>query len=393
MEQVPELVEIERRTATNQSNSQRVPITILTGFLGSGKSTLLNEILTRKDLNTRFAVIMNEFGDSKLDALMFHFTFVAAQIEKAVSIQKAGESAAEEWLELPNGCLCCTIKTSALQAIESLLIRKQGSIDYILLETTGLADPYPIINSFWVDEALESRVYLDGVVCLIDAKNISRQLGEWAVLLQQIILADVLLVSKTDLVTGDELAGLHERLKQFNPFARVINCQYGVLSDFTRILDLRAYVDCSFAGGSKDRGYLELMAALNVQEQASVDHTGIRSLRLTTRKSVNRDRFERWLFEILWSEQEDMTVLEHANNLTGKSNKNKILRAKGLLRVRTSTGPDRDIVIQAVQELYEITELTGAGGGSDDEMEGVLVLLGVFADENGIRESFYSSIY
>jgi len=300
------------------------------------------------------------------------------EIEKAVSIQKAGEGAAEEWLELPNGCLCCTIKTTALQAIESLLIRKSGKIDYILLETTGLADPYPIINSFWADESLECRAYLDGVVCLVDAKNIEGQLREWQVLMQQIVLADVILINKTDLVGAEELQTLRERLKEINPLARIKQTSYGNVSDISTLLDLKAYgaIDCYFA--QHQQGYLGLMSMLNFQE-AKRDHREVYSLRLSTSKPVDRANFEKWLFKVLWSEDERF----------------KVLRAKGLMRT-TLEKKQRDIVIQAVQELYEITELDDDGSVNSNESESVLVLLGTFNDENiiaSIKESFYSSIY
>lgn len=293
------------------------------------------------------------------------------EIEKAVSIQKAGEGAAEEWLELPNGCLCCTIKTSALQAIESLLIRKSGQIDYILLETTGLADPYPIINSFWADEALECRAYLDGVVCLVDAKNIESQLREWQVLMQQIVMADVILINKTDLISGEELRALKERLKELNPLAKIRECRYGQVSDISTLLDLKAYgaVDCTFAQHAQS--YMELMSMLDFRESKR-DHREVCSVRLSTSKAVNRDKFEKWLFEVLWSDDERF----------------KILRAKGLLR----TDKSKEIVIQAVQELYEITELEGTGNVS---IESVLIFLGSFRDENvisSIKESFYSHL-
>lgn len=244
-----------------------------------------------------------------------------------------------------------------------------------MLETTGLADPYPIINSFWADEALECLAYLDGTVCLVDAKNIEGQLMEWQVLKQQIVLADVILINKTDLVPEMELMSLRERLKEMNPLAKVFECQYGLVKDLKRLLDLKAYgaVDCTFA--KHERGYLDLMESLKIQNTLPRDHQEVRSLRLTTRKPVNRDNFERWLFTTLWTETE----------------KFKILRAKGLMIVEDDDGAS-DILVQAVQELYEITELTR----NEKSKESVLIFLGRFEDEETIdllRESFYSSIY
>ncbi|KAH3694870.1 hypothetical protein DPMN_082311 [Dreissena polymorpha] len=135
-EDIPDLVAAE----------SKVPVTIITGFLGAGKTTLLNYVLTEQH-GKRIAVIMNEFGEGD-------------SIEKSMSVGSDGERY-EEWLELRNGCLCCSVKDNGVQAIENLMTKK-GKFDYILLETTGLADPGPIASIFWLDEDLCSDLYLDG---------------------------------------------------------------------------------------------------------------------------------------------------------------------------------------------------------------------------------------
>ncbi|GME82966.1 unnamed protein product [Ambrosiozyma monospora] len=127
---------------------KKVPVTIITGYLGSGKSTLLNQIAKRGD--RKLAVILNEFGDS-------------IGIEKSLTVQDKENGSYEEWLDLGNGCLCCTVKDNGVTAIERLVAKKKG-FDHILLETTGLADPAPIATMFWLDDALASNVYIDGVV-------------------------------------------------------------------------------------------------------------------------------------------------------------------------------------------------------------------------------------
>uniref|UniRef100_A0A8C6UY02 COBW domain containing n=1 Tax=Neogobius melanostomus TaxID=47308 RepID=A0A8C6UY02_9GOBI len=148
----PELVPIDPKPPV--SSVGQIPVTIITGYLGAGKTTLLNYILTEQH-NKRIAVILNEFGEG-------------SALEKSLAVSQAGELY-EEWLELRNGCLCCSVKDNGLKAIENLM-EKKGKFDYILLETTGLADPGAVASMFWVDAELGSDIYLDGIVTVIDAK-------------------------------------------------------------------------------------------------------------------------------------------------------------------------------------------------------------------------------
>ncbi|TSO77731.1 COBW domain-containing protein 1 [Bagarius yarrelli] len=147
----PKLVPIEEK---NKTPAAQIPVTIITGYLGAGKTTLLNYILTEQH-NKRIAVILNEFGEGNA-------------LEKSLAVSQAGELY-EEWLELRNGCLCCSVKDNGLKAIENLM-EKKGKFDYILLETTGLADPGAVASMFWVDAELGSDLYLDGIIAVIDAK-------------------------------------------------------------------------------------------------------------------------------------------------------------------------------------------------------------------------------
>lgn len=132
-----------------------VPVTIITGYLGAGKTTLLNYILNEQH-DKKIAVILNEFGEG-------------SALEKSVSVGQDGELY-EEWLELRNGCLCCSVKDNGVKAIENLMT-KRGKFDYVLLETTGLADPGPIASIFWLDKELGSDIFLDGIVTVIDSKH------------------------------------------------------------------------------------------------------------------------------------------------------------------------------------------------------------------------------
>ncbi|KAI1105848.1 cobW-domain-containing protein [Jackrogersella minutella] len=237
----PELVETE--TGPEEENPIKVPITIVTGYLGSGKTTLLNYILTARH-GKKIAVIMNEFGDS-LD------------IEKSLTINKGGEQV-EEWLDVGNGCICCSVKDSGVNAIESLM-EKKGAFDYILLETTGLADPGNLAPLFWVDDGLGSTIYLDGIVTLVDAKNILRSLDDPSGKAEghedhdghgplmttahvQISHADVIVINKSDLVEPAELENVKERIQAINGLAKIHVTKQSVVPQLEGfLLDLQAY--------------------------------------------------------------------------------------------------------------------------------------------------------
>jgi G3E family GTPase len=207
-EDIPTLIEPELENENAGDGeipvNHQVPLTIISGFLGAGKSTLLKRILTEHH-GYRIAVIMNEFGDT-------------ADIEsRAINVSSESDpfaESSEEVLELANGCLCCSIKDSGVAAIEKLMQRK-GAFDYILLETTGLADPGPIASIFWRNEEFNrgggKDIVLDGIVCVVDAVFGKQQMetdhaeegiGES---LRQIAAADVILLNKTDLVSAADL--------------------------------------------------------------------------------------------------------------------------------------------------------------------------------------------
>ncbi|KAI2469379.1 cobW-domain-containing protein [Annulohypoxylon bovei var. microspora] len=236
----PELVEAE--TDPEEETLVKVPITIVTGYLGAGKTTLLNYILTARH-GKRIAVIMNEFGDS-LD------------IEKSLTVNKGGEQV-EEWLEVGNGCICCSVKDTGVNAIESLM-EKKGAFDYILLETTGLADPGNLAPLFWVDDGLGSTIYLDGIVTLVDAKNILRSLDDPSGKVEghedhghgplmttahvQISHADVIVINKSDLVEPAELENVKERIQAINGLAKIHVTKESVVPQLEGfLLDLHAY--------------------------------------------------------------------------------------------------------------------------------------------------------
>ncbi|XP_035421734.1 COBW domain-containing protein 1-like isoform X3 [Cygnus atratus] len=194
-EECPALVPIAAGGSEGPDPGRRIPVTIITGYLGAGKTTLLNYILTEQH-SKKIAVILNEFGEG-------------SALEKSLAISQGGELY-EEWLELRNGCLCCSVKDNGVKAIENLMQRR-GKFDYILLETTGLADPGAVASMFWVDSELGSDIYLDGIISVVDAKHglqhLTEEKPEGLVneASRQVALADLIIINKTDLVSGEEL--------------------------------------------------------------------------------------------------------------------------------------------------------------------------------------------
>ncbi|MBM4378531.1 MAG: GTP-binding protein, partial [Deltaproteobacteria bacterium] len=176
------------------------PVTVLTGFLGSGKTTLLNRILTEQH-GQRIAVIENEFGEIGID--------------QALVI-----NADEEVFEMNNGCICCTVRGDLIRILGTLL-KRRDKFDRIIIETTGMADPGPVAQTFFVDEDISQEFALDGIITLVDSKHVAMHLGESDECLQQVAFADVLVLNKTDLVTPAELDALEASIRRINAVASV----------------------------------------------------------------------------------------------------------------------------------------------------------------------------
>jgi G3E family GTPase len=200
-------------------NEGRVPVTVLTGFLGSGKTTLLNRILSENH-GKRIAVIENEFGEIGVD-------------------QDLVINADEEVFEMNNGCICCTVRGDLIRILGNLMKRKDR-FDYILVETTGLADPGPVAQTFFVDDEMQAKVALDGVVTLVDTRHIWQHIDTSEEAREQVAFADVILLNKTDLVPVDEVDRLETRIKAMNSAARIFRTTNAVI-DLDHILNIGGF--------------------------------------------------------------------------------------------------------------------------------------------------------
>jgi G3E family GTPase len=261
--------------------ADKIPVTVLTGYLGAGKTTLLNRILSEPH-GKKFAVIVNEFGEIGID-------------------NELVVNADEEVFEMNNGCVCCTVRGDLIRIIDGLL-KRRGSFDGILIETTGLADPAPVAQTFFVDDNVGGRTALDAVVTVADAKWLKDRLKDAPEAKNQIAFADVVVLNKSDLVTADELKDVELRIRAINPFARIHPTERCALP-----------IDAVMGQGAFD---LERILAIEPQFLEADLHThdeDVQSVALSTDKPLDSDKFFAWV--------QDLVAKEGPN----------ILRSKGIL--------------------------------------------------------------
>jgi G3E family GTPase len=204
---------------TESHDFGKIPVTVLTGYLGAGKTTLLNRILSEPH-GRRYAVVVNEFGEIGID-------------------NELVIGADEEVFEMNNGCICCTVRGDLIRIIEGLMKRK-GKFDAILVETTGLADPAPVAQTFFVDEDVNKAARLDAVVTVADAKWLAARLRDAPEAKNQIAFADVIILNKTDLVTPSELREVEARIRAINPYATLHRAQRCDV-EISEVLERRAF--------------------------------------------------------------------------------------------------------------------------------------------------------
>ncbi|KAL5332804.1 CobW/HypB/UreG, nucleotide-binding domain-containing protein [Aspergillus crustosus] len=386
----PDLVDVSQLPDSELQESedapeQRVPITLVTGYLGAGKTTLLNYILTEKH-GKKIAVIMNEFGDS-------------SDIEKPMTVNQDGQEVTE-WLEVGNGCICCSVKDSGVMAIESLMDRR-GTFDYILLETTGLADPGNIAPIFWVDDNLGSSIYLDGIVTLVDAKNILHLLDEpspeeivpesnpaqdnehghdhkhtgpvLSMAHMQISHADVIILNKTDLVSSEELERVRDRVTAINSAAKIHETDHSRTPKIEGVvLDLHAYDHLDSLDFSQ-KGHSHIDSSIST---ISLTHPPLPESKIPL--------VDTWLQSVLWDSILPSQSQSQYTSIPTTTPKFEIHRLKGILAVPDGSAK----IIQAVRDVFEIRDQALAQD-EEGKRECKIVLIGRgLGDVSVWQESF-----
>jgi G3E family GTPase len=277
------------------------PVTVLTGYLGAGKTTLLNRILTEPH-GRKYAVIVNEFGEVGIDNDLI-------------------VDADEEVFEMNNGCICCTVRGDLIRIIEGLM-RRRGRFDGILIETTGLADPAPVAQTFFVDEDVRAKTRLDSIITVVDAKHLLGEIDRAHEAQEQLAFADTVVLNKTDLVAADEIEAVEERIRRINPTAAILRSQRCDL-DIPALLDRRAF----------DLEHILEIEPDFLDEAHDHEHDDhVTSFSLVERQPLDPKKFFRWIETVVQSFGVDL------------------LRMKGII---SFANDDDRYVVQAVHMLME----------------------------------------
>jgi G3E family GTPase len=341
--------------------SDKIPVTVLTGYLGAGKTTLLNRILSEPH-GKKYAVIVNEFGEIGIDNELI-------------------VNADEEVFEMNNGCICCTVRGDLVRIIDGLM-RRKGKFDAIIVETTGLADPAPVAQTFFMDEQVGAKTKLDAVVTVADAKWLKDRLKDAPEAKNQIAFADVILINKTDLVSPGELSELEARIRGLNPYARLHRTERAQIAldevlgrnafDLDRILDIEPQFleaddhnhDRHHDHDHGDHGHHHHGGGLKHYHDEDMQ-----SVALRTDKPLNPDKFFPWI--------QDLVAKDGPN----------ILRCKGILSFKDD--PER-FVFQGVHMILDGDHQRA--WKADEKRESRIVFIGRNLPEERIRQGFESCV-
>ena len=346
----------------SELTSSKIPVTVLTGYLGAGKTTLLNRILSEPH-GKKYAVIVNEFGEIGID----NDLVVGAD---------------EEVFEMNNGCVCCTVRGDLIRVIEGLM-RRRAKFDAIIIETTGLADPAPVAQTFFVDEAVGKKTRLDAVVTVADAKWLRDRLRDAPEAKNQIAFADVILVNKTDLVSAAELREVEARIRGINPYAKLHRTVRSEIAlgevlgrnafDLDRILDIEPQFleadddhDHHRDHSHGDHGAHDHHHGNGLKHYHDED---MQSVSLRSDKPLNPDKFFPWV--------QNLVATEGVN----------ILRTKGILAFKDD--PER-FVFQGVHMILDGDHQRP--WNADEKRESRIVFIGRNLDEGKLRADFENCV-
>jgi len=344
------------------SAQEKIPVTVLTGYLGAGKTTLLNRILSEPH-GKKFAVIVNEFGEIGID-------------------NELVVNADEEVFEMNNGCICCTVRGDLVRIIDGLM-RRKGKFDAIIVETTGLADPAPVAQTFFMDEQVGAKTKLDAVVTVADAKWLHHRLKDAPEAKNQIAFADVILINKTDLVEGEELREVEARIRAINPYAR-LHCTERAQVDIAEVVGRNAFdldrileVEPSFLEAEEEHDHHDDHDHDHDHGHEYHHRHGLKhyhdeemqSVSLRTANPLNPDKFFPWV--------QDLVANEGPN----------ILRCKGILSFKDD--PER-FVFQGVHMILDGDHQRP--WGADEKRESRIIFIGRNLPEEKIRQGFDSCI-
>ena len=314
-------------------SESQIPVTVLTGYLGAGKTTLLNRILSENH-GKKYAVVINEFGELGVDNDLV-------------------VDADEEVFEMNNGCICCTVRGDLIRIVGGLM-KRRNKFDGIIIETTGLANPAPVAQTFFVDDGVRAKTRLDAIVTVVDAKNLPARLQDSAEAEEQIAFADVIILNKTDLVSPAELEAVEARIRQINRFARIHRTTRAAVA----------------IGDVLDQGAFDLQRVLDREPEFLEEHEhehneDVASMSFEVSRPVDPEKFNAWISTLLAEKGQDL------------------LRTKGILAYPNE---DRRFAFQAVHMIADGDFIGPWPPGS--ERKSKLVFIGRNLNRPQLRRGF-----